>query len=269
MNNYFEKKLSYNQISFRYTKGQSYYEGNEFHPYHEILYYIDGDATFLSEEFREDLRKCTLMIIPKETYHQFHIGNQEHYTRLVVNFPDIDGITDLLSSVMTHIKIIKNLNSNINITNILNRMCKCLYSEKPNKNMHILLYGAFLMLIAEISFYNIDMISPRLRESNHLISRCLQYIDKNFTNNISVEMIADELNVSSSTLFHLFKKELGTTLYKYITEKRMIYAHKLIAENENPTKIFTECGYNDYSTFYKAYMKMFGYPPSFNKKNNR
>nr|MBQ4319131.1 AraC family transcriptional regulator [Clostridia bacterium] len=68
--------------------------------------------------------------------------------------------------------------------------------------------------------------------------------------------------VSESTLFRTFRKELGITLHRYITEKRLSYARKLIMDNENPTNIFLDCGYGDYSSFYRAYSKMFGHPPS-------
>lgn len=263
MNTLLEEKLTYNQISFRYTKGKSHVDGNEIHPYHEILYYIDGNATFLSEEFQEDLTCGTLLIIPKECYHQFYVRNQNEYTRLVLNFPDVANTGGLLAATMTEIKIIKNLSSPL--ANLLNRMCQVICSKKSAKWRSVFMEGAFHMLLAELNLEDVTIISPRLRESDQLISKCIQYIDKNFASNISAEMLATEMNVSVSTLFHCFKKELGISLYKYIIEKRLIYAHKLISENRKPTKIYLECGYNDYPSFYKAYLKMFGHPPSGNK----
>ncbi|MBQ9985049.1 MAG: AraC family transcriptional regulator [Oscillospiraceae bacterium] len=77
-----------------------------------------------------------------------------------------------------------------------------------------------------------------------------------------MEKISKEMNVSQATMFLCFKKQLGIPIYKYITEKRLIYAYKLITEGNPPTKIYSECGYKDYATFYKAYVKMFGHPPS-------
>ena len=73
----FENKKSYENVFFRYAKGPSIASGNEIHPYNEILYYIDGEATFLSEKFSEKLENGTLLVIPKETYHNFRVENQE------------------------------------------------------------------------------------------------------------------------------------------------------------------------------------------------
>ena len=122
MEHRYEEKLTYNQISFRYSKGKSHMTGNEIHPYHEILYYMDGDASFLSEKYQEDLSTGTLLLIPKASYHQFYIRNQNMYTRLAITFPDIDSTEGLLSSTMNEIKIIRNLNSHLTAT--LERMCQ-------------------------------------------------------------------------------------------------------------------------------------------------
>ncbi len=252
--NTFENKLTVNGISFRYAKGKSLANGNEIHSYNEILYYMGGEATFLSEKFREKLVPETLIVIPKETYHQFEIKNQDSYKRLVFSFPDLEAVKAFVGS---EIKILKNVNANL-----LEKMCGVLSGNINQKSAQTFLYGAFLMLLAEIDMENPEKISPKLRESDELISRCIDYIDQNFAKEISADIIAKKMNVSTSTLFHCFKKELGVSLYRYITEKRLIFANKLISSGKKPTKIYMQCGYNDYPTFYKAYIKMFDRSPS-------
>ena len=258
MNN-FEKNFKHNKIAFRYAKGKSLVSGDEIHSYYEILYYMKGNATFLSEQFEEELDENTLIIIPKETYHKFQIKNNEEYTRLVLNFPDIDELDDLIYGVFTKIKIIENINPNI--THLINRIIEILNSNEPECNKKPLLFAAFYMLLAELNATTLSIFIPIARESELLISRCIKYIDQNFLKSISVEQISKEMFVSSSCLHQSFKKHLGISVYKYITEKRLIYAHKLISIGHNPTSVYLECGYNDYPTFYKAYVKKFGNPP--------
>lgn len=266
MDNYFEKKLIYNQISFRYAKGKSLAYGNEIHSYHEILYYMDGGATFLSADFKEELCGGTLLIIPKEKYHNFRIKNQQSYTRFVINFPDVDIIKNILPSAMSQIRIIKNVN--VNIEHLLTRMCDVI-CDTQTENTQIFLYGAFLSLLSEIGFDITNAVIPNPRAGEQLITKCLRFIEKNYTGDISIEDIAKEMYVSPSSLFQCFKNEMGVSIYKYITEKRMIYARKLIYQGENPTKIYKECGFGDYSTFYKAYKKMFSVSPSEDKKQTK
>lgn len=262
MNNFFEEKADYNQISFRYARGRSLQRGNEIHPFHEILYYIDGNATFLSADFKEDLSSGTLLVIPKEMYHKFHIREQNQYVRFVINFPDSEIIKDILPSAMSQIRIIKNVN--VNIRHLLNRMCDVICSSEK-ESAKVFLYGTFLSLLAEIGFDISNATLPRFREKEQLISRCIAFIEERYTSVIHVEDIAKEMCISTPTLFQYFKNELGVSVHKYITEKRMIYARKLIYQGGNPTKIYKECGFSDYSSFYKAYKKMFLKSPADDK----
>lgn len=259
----FEEKKTYGGISFRYAKGPSVESGNEIHPYGEILYYMDGDATFLSESFSERLERGTLLIIPKGNYHNFRVENQESYKRFVINFGDVPAAHGVASRAMERVRIIKTPDRNMG--RILERMCEVIRRNKEEEAA-VFLYGAFLELLCEICIGSENAALPEMRAQDDLISRCIRYTDKNFTEEITAADVARKMQVSESTLVHCFKRELGISLHRYITEKRMIYARKLIENGENPTAIYAKCGYGDYSSFYKAYVKMFRSPPSADKR---
>lgn len=259
MNRNFENKEIYNQILFRHAKGKSLVDGYEIHPYNEILFYKSGGGRLLTERFEEDLTNGTLLIIPKNTYHQISLLNQDNYERFVLNFPDMD----MPMFPVSEFQILYPVNNNLMF--LIEKMCSALSNRNASETHNILLYGAFLMLLSEISLNSYKTFVPKLRESDELISRCICYIDENFNSDLSAEKIAREMNVSQSTLFKSFKKQMGTPIYKYITEKRLIHAYSLISQNRLPTKVYLECGYNDYATFYKGYTKMFGHPPSVDK----
>lgn len=266
--NRYEQQLHCHGISFRYSKGASHMEGNEIHPYHEILYYMGGNATFVSEKFKEVLTPGTLLLIPKASYHQFIIHNQEAYTRLVLNFSDAGEAESLSASILTGIRILRHPGSRL--TKLLEQMCQVVNSSDfPSKPdiRNIFLYGTFLILFAELSREDELISSPQLREKDGIMPECLHYIDRHFISDLSVKEVADQLNVSASTLAHTFKKELGISFYRYIIEKRLVHAHRLISEGHKPTQVYLECGYHDYPTFYKAYLKMFGCSPADKKAN--
>lgn len=257
--NTFERKINHKGMCFRYAKGKSLVTGDEIHRYHEILYYIKGNSTFLAERFEKVLEEGTLVIIPKGAYHKFQIENNDDYTRLVFNFPDIDEFYDLICSVLSDIKIIENPGPHI--IHLINRAIEILKGEEGGEEPKDLLYAILYMLLAELNMGEISGSSAVVRESDQLISKCINYIDLNFAKDISVEGISKKMCVSPSSLHLCFKRHLGISVYKYITEKRLIRAHNLIVEGANPTKVYTECGYNDYPTFYKAYVKMFNTSP--------
>ncbi len=259
MKSIFEKTLDYNQISFCYSKGPEIRE-REIHPYHEILYYIDGESAFLSENFQKELNSGTLIVIPKESYHFFRLKEPEKFTRLKISFPDGLDVLAPAASVTDEIRVIENVDAALLYS--LDRICTELGSDKTGEHSAFLIYTAFLMLMAQINVQSEKRGEVRYRESAHLVTKILEYINENLDSDISIRAIALSVNASESTLTHCFKESLGISLHRYIIEKRLIYAKRLIAEGENPSKIYARCGYGDYSSFYKAYKKMFGTPPS-------
>ena len=55
------------------------------------------------------------------------------------------------------------------------------------------------------------------------------------------------------------------SIHKYVLEKRLILANKKIRQSVNPTVAASECGFADYSGFYRQYKKMFGVSPAKSK----
>lgn len=259
MNGIFEKSLNYNQISFCYSKGPEIRE-REIHTYHEILYYLGGEATFLSENFQKELRCGTLIIIPKESYHFFRLKAPGEFYRLKISFPDgLEALTPAVD-VMNELRIIENIDTSMLYA--LRQICEAMSGENKDESSAFLAYSTFLMLMATLNVQGGKKSEVRYRESAHLATKTVEYINDNLDKEVSIESIAAIMNISQSTLTHCFKRELGISIHKYIIEKRLIYAKRLIEDGEIPSKVYVRCGYGDYSSFYKAYKKLFGTPPS-------
>ena len=95
-----------------------------------------------------------------------------------------------------------------------------------------------------------------------LLSAALSHIRENLFTVQDVKEIADALHTTESYLFRLFRTELGISPKRYITEKRLLAAKSYIRLGRRPTEVFSECGFADYSSFFRAYKKHFGTPPS-------
>lgn len=260
MNRYEENAITYHGVSFRYAQGQSIRVGSEIHSYHEILYYRGGDATFLSEHFQETLQSGTLVLIPRETYHQLHIGNQHAYTRLTISFGDLPEAR-LIETTMREMTVYKQLG--MGIRQVLDGMCGVIGAQgASHEEIGMYLYGAFLMLLSQLRMDMPTASEPQLRATDQLLSRAIAYIDAHLSQELSVSALARAMNVSVSALAHCFSSQLGVSAYRYVTEKRLIYANKRLRAGERPTQVYAQCGYKDYPTFYKAYVKMFAHAPS-------
>lgn len=247
----FENKLTHNKITFTLSNLETF-EEREMHSYHELLFVLEGDLLLFTRDFQQKVKSGTLIIIPKESFHFFKMKENSLFARLKIAFNDTDVIHSFKG-----IKIIKDIDGNIEfllkeITDIVN--------ASPDECQKMKLYGAFLMLIAEINFK--DSNAPKARNENHLIPKCLRYIDESLDKKLTVENVSKALFISPSTLSHEFKKEMGISFHRYVSEKRLMHINKKISLGVPPTEVYKGYGYADYSSFYRAYKKHFGYPPS-------
>lgn len=92
--------------------------------------------------------------------------------------------------------------------------------------------------------------------------RIVQYINSHIRENLTLDQICDQFFISKAQLCRLFRKTTATTVWQYITVKRLVLARQLLEEGESPTKLYSQCGFNDYSTFYRAYVKHYGCAPA-------
>ena len=62
-------------------------------------------------------------------------------------------------------------------------------------------------------------------------------------------------------MMRLFQKETGTTIYTYLTHKRLLRARELMDAGMRATETCYACGFRSYSSFTRAYGKYFGTTP--------
>ena len=89
----------------------------------------------------------------------------------------------------------------------------------------------------------------------------LQYINYNLTDYMNIDHISSTFFVSKYYMMRQFKQETGYTLGNYISRKRLLLAKELILSGVPGTQACFDCGYKDYSTFSRAYRRLFGESP--------
>lgn len=98
-------------------------------------------------------------------------------------------------------------------------------------------------------------------EKPELLDRIMAYVDKNYHQCISIGEMAKEFYVSSSTISHLFKQKLGISFYRFVTQRRLIAAKSLIEEGILLEEVAVQIGFQDYSSFYRAFRQEYGISP--------
>jgi two-component system, response regulator YesN len=96
-----------------------------------------------------------------------------------------------------------------------------------------------------------------------VVHRIKQFIVENASKDISLEFIADWVNLSPYYISKVFKEEVGVNYIDFLTDCRMEKAKTLLSDRKLSLKEITfEIGYNDPNYFSKVFKKMIGLSPS-------
>ena len=92
-------------------------------------------------------------------------------------------------------------------------------------------------------------------------------MDEHLTEELDVEQIAKEANVSVNTLERHFKESLGTTPFAMLRKKRLFASMLALRSGDTVTEAAIKSGFSDYSNYIQLFKKQFGITPLQYKKN--
>ena len=118
--------------------------------------------------------------------------------------------------------------------------------------------------ISDILLCAIDLRDAAATSQYHsLLKQAVGYIDSNFQNeDISLNRVAKEINISANYLSAVFSQEMGTTFVEYLTAKRMEKARELLRSSElRSGEVAVAVGYKDPHYFSFLFKKTQGCTP--------
>ena len=130
-------------------------------------------------------------------------------------------------------------------------------------------------LLAYSLFYKLlSVLLPKMKESNAVYDKVLQtaieYITANFQRQFSVGEIAKQCCVSESTVYHLFRKELGETPVGFLNSIRVNVAIEYLENgNRSVSEVSRLVGFCSENHFRKTFRSVTGTTPLKYKKSGK
>ena len=106
-----------------------------------------------------------------------------------------------------------------------------------------------------------DRTSPVMPQNERILA-ILRYIDEHLSEDLDAEVIANAFFISKYHMMRQFRRETGTTVHLYITQKRLVKARELMDSGMRATEACYRCGWRSYSSFTRAYNKHLGTTPT-------
>lgn len=126
-------------------------------------------------------------------------------------------------------------------------------------------YEIFEMLREDImDFMNRERLAVEKERYRYsaLVNQVIEFVRKNYQEDISLEICAVQLGSSYTHLSRAFKQETGMRFVEYLNEQRVNRAKSLLIRGEMPMKeIVEQAGFRNYNYFFKVFKEMTGMKP--------
>jgi AraC-like DNA-binding protein len=237
------------------------------HPFYEILYCRNTcGAQYLMGTHRYRLQKGDVIIVPPGISHRPLLPEtmEEPYKRYVLwvspDFmlgaaryfpaPDVFSRCSLLRSVgPDRDALAEHFRSASRET------------EKQETGWESTVIGHAIIILSLLQRLLLRDGAYTVAERPELLDRVLAYVETHLAEKITLEDTAGRFWVSQSTITQTFRKQMGVSFYRCVTQRRLISAKSLIEQEIPLEDVGRRVGFSDYSTFYRAFKKEFGISP--------
>jgi len=237
---------------------ESFYKHS--HNDYELFFFIRGDAEYVLENRCFTLKPYTLLFIKPAVYHYLRLKTLSPYERFIVNFSPKIVPAEVLARLENNSPLYR-FNKNSEVSRMF-LSAERKYRYYRSEDYSYLMELKLREIILSISYSGDYAEDGDLIEEDDTLNRIINFINGNLNRNLSLDTLSQELFLSKSHISHLFSDKMRIGIIKYIREKQLLYAQKLIRDGCLPTEVYKECGFEYYSSFYRAYLSYHGINPA-------
>ena len=144
------------------------------------------------------------------------------------------------------------------------------YLKDDIAQMNRLSYSDAPYIIKVAQFYSLLSKLCKSNPDDSIAKQIADFIQKNSRQNISIDMLCKQFNFSKNHIINLFKKSYGMTPNVYLNMFRLKNAEELLITTSKPIEsISIQCGYGNYSHFYRQFMRKNKIAPEQFRKQKR
>lgn len=270
-----EQEFIYVEKQIRIPSFKMGYE--HIHSYYEIYYLKSGLCTYTVNKKKYHLKPGDIFIVaPGDSHSTYYEGSNPCervaiYCRLNRFLPDFwTSHAPLKEKFHKTSRVVLKENDCHTIDAILDLMLK--EKEQIQKFTSEIMNLLLCQLLLSIDRSGIFVYECLDQPNDHSIDidQALRYIDLNYHQPITLEDVAENINLTPTYLSRKFKLVTGTTYKEYLTQIRIRQASQLLLTTDDSiTKIAMDCGFSSSNYFKDSFKKISGVSPRTFRKNDR
>lgn len=243
-----------------------------YHDFDKIILFLSGNVNYLIEGRFYALQPWDIVLVNHNEIHRPVIGGEEPYERMVIYLSpgflsayrteDYDLSDCFWTARENHTHVLRmHRSARLSLIDSVKRLETSVSDTGYAQPLYQkVLFLEFLIQLNRIAGSR-KLDYPDTPGSDSRILQMMDHIRDHLSEPLSVDLLAERFHFSRYHLMRLFKQETGCTLSRYITSKRLLYARELLRTDIPLTEICYRCGFQNYSSFFRAYKAEFGEAP--------
>lgn len=249
---------------FRYKDGYPKEVALHHHDFYEVYFFLSGNVQYIIESRSYLLTPGDVLLIsPMELHQPVFSGEHRVYERIVlwINKPLLDAFSlpgqDLAACFDT---------TSVNHTNLLRPegvarqfllfLLEQLMTETASQDHYQELASLTYLVQVLISLNRLALqrrTEDMVTAPDSTVYNILGYINEHYSEDLSLDYLANKFFISKYHLSREFQRLVGTSVHRYIIQKRLVMAKQMLSEGRPSSEVYQQCGFGDYSNFYRAF----------------
>ncbi len=247
--------------SVRESKNLSLTHQNHFHDYYQIYFVNRGSLTHCINGISLKLMRGDCFIVPPYTSHKIEMDPknasfisfsfyEDFLPGFVRNQPDVKKLLSTLDPSSQLVRIVLQPQDLLLVEQSIRLALE--EFKRAQSGYECILQGQLSTIL--VVFSRAYKYVKRIKHDNLLLP-CLEYINDNFSSPITAKDVASRMYLSESTFYRYFKQVVGHSFKNYLTMIRIRNACILLKDASIPiSQVASQCGYSNYSVFYRAFL---------------
>lgn len=256
-----QQMLTNNYEIYRYRDSYLNNVALHHHDFYEVYLFLNGNVNYTIESRNYHLLPGDILLISPLELHQPRITLEKHpYERIVlwVNKSFLEQFstphTTLThcfdSTVPGHTNLLRLAPTpRQHVTDLMERLVAETNSADYGSDLASI--GCLIQLLVELNRQaaNSAQHHELTDKSGPIVTNVLNYINDHYHEELSLDMLASRFFVNKYHLSHEFNRLVGTSIYRYVIQKRLVIAKQMLSDGLPPTDVYQHCGFGDYSNF--------------------
>jgi len=243
-----------------------------FHSAVEVIIPLKGEVTVTTDEQVYRIQTGEVVIIPAGCRHGLHMGEGSERELLLYEMNGIFTLKEfsaLRQMIAKPIYLTLEHPSRERVRSIFFELIQVHRSGAQLRNMHnyALLLEIYAILGEEYlkscaTAAEVNALQRQL-SGEDAFNRALDYLNKNYMDDVTLDSLAAYAGFSRYTLSRMFRQHTGATFTQYLSQRRVQMAMELLSATRLPvTQVALQCGFNSIATFNRVFREVKGCTPT-------